>query len=74
LSSGETVTKKEKARQDISTAFDFVRFMMKHPGEIGKIPEGAEIVVSSQSQPDSTDSRKTGSKAHYWAERTFRRV
>ncbi len=37
------MSKKEKAKKDIEVAFDFARYLIKHPEELAKIPDGSEI-------------------------------
>lgn len=36
-------TDKEQVRKDISSAFDFIRFLIKKPDMIKKIKDGSEI-------------------------------
>jgi hypothetical protein len=37
------MNKKQKAKRDIEMAFDFARYLIDHPDEIAKIPDGSEV-------------------------------
>jgi hypothetical protein len=39
----EKMTHKEKVKKDIEMTFDFVRYLIDHPEELAKIPNGSEI-------------------------------
>jgi hypothetical protein len=42
------MSKKEKAKKDIEMAFDFARYLIDHPEELDKIPDGSEIAFNEK--------------------------
>ncbi|MBI2118548.1 MAG: hypothetical protein HYT97_02855 [Elusimicrobia bacterium] len=73
------MTTKERIKHDISEAFDFLRYLIKNPKEIGKIEEGSEINIFCKDIPQKTskhlNKRKTTAPSiSYLSEHTFYRV
>ena len=54
------MTKKQKAKKDIEMAFDFARYLIDHPDEIAKIPNGSEIAFRDKSDAPVNQSRGKG--------------
>jgi hypothetical protein len=44
------MTRKEKVTKDIEMAFDFARYLIEHPEELDKIPDGSEIAFNDKSE------------------------
>jgi hypothetical protein len=44
------MSKKEKTKKDIQMAFDFARYLIDHPDELTKIPDGSEIFFNEKSE------------------------
>ena len=73
------MTQKETIRYEISEAFDFIRFLIKHPQEISQIKEGSEINIfckdlPKKSRAELTQRRNRLPQSTYLSEHTFHRV
>jgi hypothetical protein len=55
------MSKKEKAKKDIEIAFDFARYLIEHPEELAKIPDGSEISFLEKSA-DVPSKKKASAK------------
>jgi hypothetical protein len=56
------MTYKEKVKKDIEVFFDFVRYLIDHPDEIAKIPDGSEIYFHDKTS-DVPDGNKVKRKS-----------
>ena len=72
------MTIKDRTRHEISEAFDFFRFLIKHPKEIVRIKDGSEINILCKDVPQkfNMDYRKKRAlpTTNYLSEHTFHRV
>lgn len=65
------MSKKEKAKKGIGMAFDFARFLIDHPEEIAKIPDGGEISFHEKSGEPSLKRKVKGKEVHVDVKRNF---
>jgi hypothetical protein len=67
--------KSAKAKRDIAMAFDFVRYLIDHPEELAKIPNGSEVCFHDVSnEAEATSSKKyseTGKSVQVNVKRDF---
>ena len=70
------MTTKERTRHEISEAFDFLRFLIRHPKEIKRITNGSEINILCKDIPvKSVGKRKiTPPQINYMSEHSFHRI
>ena len=53
---------KEIITRDIGLTFDFLRYLLENPDEIGKIPNGTEIIFLEDNFPELERKNKTPSR------------
>ena len=44
------MNKRDTVRKNIELAFDFARYLIEHPEELDKIPNGSEIAFNEKSE------------------------
>jgi hypothetical protein len=65
------VTHKEKVTKDIEMAFDFARYLIDHPEELAKIPNGSEIAFNEKPGLMSTKQKTNAKKVRVDVKRDF---